>query len=53
MQQEVVDLVMVRTDQTRELVSATRSLLRTDAFKGEFDPAIYDVKTTGEVVFES
>lgn len=52
LQDEAVDLVVLRTPQTAAFLKAVRSLLRTDAFRGEFDPALYDVRLMGEVVYE-
>lgn len=52
LQDETVDLVMVRTAQTAAFAKAARSLLRTDAFRGEFDPSLYDTRLMGEIVYE-
>lgn len=53
MQQATVDLVVSRTAQTATLLRAVRSLLRTDAFRREFDPALYDTGSMGDVVYEA
>ena len=53
MQDQVVDLVMTKGPKTEGLVKATRSLLRTEAFRGELDRTVYDVSSMGEVLFES
>lgn len=53
MQDEVVDLAVVRTPQTAGLLKATRNLLHTDAFRSEFDPTLYDTRSMGDVVFEA
>ena len=52
LQDETNDLVILRTPETAPLVKACRSLLRTDAFRGEFDPGLYDTRLMGEVVYE-
>lgn len=52
LQDEALDLVVLRNDQTVPFIKAVRSLLRTDAFRSEFDPALYDVRLMGEVVYE-
>ena len=51
-QDEYVDLAILKTPQTKHLIQAVRSLLRTDAFRSEFDPSIYDTSLTGEIVYE-
>lgn len=51
LQDEVVDLVVLKTPQTTSLIKAVRSLLRADPFRqqwGEF----CDVRLMGEVVYE-
>ena len=53
MQDEVVDLAIVRTPETAGLVKAARNLLRTDAFRSEFDPTMYDTSSMGDVVYEA
>lgn len=52
LQDETSDLVVLKTPETAQLVKAARSLLRTDAFRKEFDPARFDVRLMGEVVYE-
>lgn len=52
LQDETVDLVVVKTLQTAPFIKAARSLLRTDAFRGEFDSELCDTKLMGEVVYE-
>lgn len=52
MQDEVLDLVVLKTPGTAGLIKAVRSLLRTDALRGEFDPTLYDTRLMGEVVYE-
>ena len=52
LQDETVDFVVLKTAETAPFIKAVRSLLRTDAFRGEFDPALYDVHLMGEVVYE-
>ena len=46
------DLVIARTAQTAGLIRAARSLLRTEAFRSEFDASIYDTSTSGDVLYE-
>ncbi|MBS5450875.1 MAG: helix-turn-helix transcriptional regulator [Coriobacteriia bacterium] len=53
MQDEVVDLAVVRTPETAELLRAAKNLLRTDAFRSEFDPTMYDTTSMGDVVYEA
>ncbi|MBM7000080.1 helix-turn-helix transcriptional regulator [bacterium] len=53
LQQETVDLVVLKTASTERLVKALRSLLRTDAFRGEFDQTLDDVRLMGEIIYES
>ncbi len=53
MQDESVDVAVLRTPATAPLVKALRALLRAQAFRREFDPALYDVSLMGEVVYES
>lgn len=52
LQEEATDLVVLRTPETAPLVKAVRSLLRTDAFRGEFDATLFDTRLMGEVVYE-
>ncbi len=52
LQDETDDLVVLNTPATAPLVKACRSLLRTDAFRQEFDPLLYDTRLMGEVVYE-
>lgn len=52
MQDEALDLVVLKTPGTAGLIKAVRSLLRTDAFRGEFDPTLYDTALMGEVTYE-
>ncbi len=52
LQDEAVDFVIVKTPQTAPLIKAVCSLLRTDAFRSEFDPALYDTALMGEVTYE-
>lgn len=52
LQEETTDLVVLRTPETASLVKAVRSLLRTDAFREEFDATLYDTRLMGEVVYE-
>ena len=52
LQDETDDLVILNTPATAPLVKACRSLLRTDAFRQEFDPLLYDTRLMGEVVYE-
>lgn len=53
MQDEVVDLAIVRTPETADLLRATKNLLRTDAFRSEFDPTMYDTTSMGDIVYEA
>ena len=52
MQEETVDIALLNTPQTAPLVKAVQSLLRTEAFRREFDPALYDTGLMGEIVYE-
>lgn len=52
LQDETVDLAVLNTLQTAPLLKCARSLLRTEAFRGEFDPVLYDTRLMGEVVYE-
>lgn len=52
MQQETVDLVVLKTPGTEAFIKAARSLLRTAAFRSEFDPMLYDTRLMGEAVYE-
>ena len=53
LQEATVDLVVVRAPQMAGLLRAAKSLLRTDAFRSEFDAKQYDTRLMGEVVYES
>lgn len=53
MQNETVDIVVAKTHRTTQLIKAVRSLLRTGAFRSEFDPTVTDVGMMGEVVYET
>lgn len=48
----VADFAVLKTPQTAAFVKATQSLLRTEAFRSEFDAQLYDVRHMGEVVYE-
>lgn len=52
MQDEVVDLVVLKTPATASFIKAARSLLRTAAFRNEFDAAVYETRLMGEPVYE-
>lgn len=52
LQDETSDLVVLNTPDAAPFIKAVRSLLRTDAFRGEFDPTRFDVRLMGEVVYE-
>ncbi|MBR2834218.1 MAG: helix-turn-helix transcriptional regulator [Coriobacteriales bacterium] len=52
MQDECIDLCILKTPQTTPFIKAARSLLRTDAFRREFDPTLFDVSLMGEVIYE-
>lgn len=52
LQDETSDLVVLNVPETAPFVKAVRSLLRTEAFRREFDPGLYDVRLMGEVVYE-
>lgn len=52
LQDETCDLVVLNTPETAPFIKAVRSLLRTDAFRREFDPGLYDVRLMGEIVYE-
>ncbi len=52
LQDETSDLAVLDTPAAAPLIKAVRSLLRTDAFRKEFDPTLYDVRLMGEVVYE-
>ena len=52
MQEETVDLVILKTAATVPFIKAARSLLRTAAFRSEFDATMYDTRLMGEAVYE-
>ncbi len=52
MQEETVDLVVLKTPATSTFIKAARSLLRTAAFRSEFDGSLYDTRLMGESVYE-
>lgn len=52
MQEETVDLVVLKMPATASFIKAARSLLRTAAFRSEFDAALYDTRLMGEPVYE-
>ena len=52
MQEGVVDLVVLKTPATAPFIKAARSLLRTAAFRSEFDGAMYDTHLMGEEIYE-
>ena len=52
-QDEVVDLAIVRAPETEALIKAARGLLRVEAFRSEFDPTMYDTSSMGDVVYEA
>ena len=52
MQDEAVDLVVLKTPATASFIKAARSLLRTAAFRSEFDAAVYETRLMGEPVYE-
>ena len=52
MQVETVDLVVLKTPGTAPFIKAVRSLLRTAAFRSEFDAALYETKLMGEVIYD-
>ena len=52
MQDETVDLVVLKTPATASFIKAARSLLRTAAFRSEFDAAVYETRLMGEPVYE-
>ena len=52
MQDEYVGLAVLRTPSTAPFIRAVRSLLKTDAFRSEFDPTLYDVSLMGEIIYE-
>lgn len=52
LQDETVDLAVLNAPRTAQLLRCVRSLLRTEAFRGEFDPVLYDTRLMGEVVYE-
>lgn len=53
MQDEIVDVAVLRTPASAPLIKALRALLRTQAFRQEFDPTLCDVGLMGEVVYEN
>ncbi len=52
LQVETVDLVILKTAGTAPLIKAVRSLLRTTAFRSEFDAGLYETKIMGEPVYD-
>ena len=52
MQTETVDLVILKTAGTAPLIKAVRSLLRTTAFRSEFDAGLYETKIMGEIIYD-
>ncbi len=52
MQSEAVDLVILKTPGTAPLIKAVRSLLRTTAFRSEFDSDLYETRIMGEPVYD-
>lgn len=52
LQDETCDLVVLNVPETAPFIKAVRSLLRTEAFRREFDPALYDTRLMGEIVYE-
>ncbi len=52
LQVETVDLVILKTAGTAPLIRAVRSLLRTTAFRSEFDAGLYETKIMGEPVYD-
>lgn len=52
LQDEIVDLAVLKTPATAALVKALPALLRSQAFRGEFDKEHYRTSLMGEVVYD-